>query len=134
MAAAEFVCLDRSDRDKARASLAEAAGRLASGVNIWIAPEGTRSPDGRMLPFKAGAFWLARETGPPVLPTTAVGSRDVLPSKGVSIRTAASAEVHFHAPIDPADFGHDGRKELADATRAAIEGGLPPALRSSAAA
>jgi 1-acyl-sn-glycerol-3-phosphate acyltransferase len=133
MAAAEFICLDRSDRDKARASLVEAAQRLASGVNIWIAPEGTRSADGRMLPFKAGAFWLALETGAKILPTTVVGSRDVLPSKGLSIRNGARTEVHFHAPIDPADFGRDGRKELAAATRAAIEGGLPPALRSSAA-
>ncbi len=128
MAAAEFVRLDRGNRRDAKESLRQAAERLASGVSVWIAPEGTRSSDGRLLPFKGGAFWLALETGARILPATVVGSRDVLPSKGVRVRTGQRAGVRFHAPIDPTEFGHARRAELLESVRLAIASGLPSHL------
>ena len=51
---------------------------LASGTHVWIAPEGTRSRSGKLLPFKKGAFHLAFEAGLPILPLTLQGTRDVL--------------------------------------------------------
>lgn len=128
MAAAEFVRLDRANRRAAKESLREAAERLASGVSIWIAPEGTRSEDGRLLPFKAGAFWLAHETGARILPATVVGSRDILPSKSTRIKSGQRAGVRFHAPVDTRAYGKERRKELLERVRLAVASGLPPEL------
>lgn len=128
MAASEFVRLDRANRREAKKSLGEAAARLRSGVSIWIAPEGTRSPDGRLLPFKGGAFWLALEAGARILPATIIGSRDVLPPLGVRVRSGQRAGVRFHAPVDPSAYGKERRKELMERVRLAVASGLPPEL------
>ena len=68
--AAGFISIDRSDRHRAIRSLDEARALLASGTHVWIAPEGTRSLSGQLLPFKKGAFYLAFEAGLPILPVT----------------------------------------------------------------
>jgi 1-acyl-sn-glycerol-3-phosphate acyltransferase len=133
MAAAEFVSLDRSDRRRARDGLRDAARRIASGVNVWIAPEGTRSPDGELLPFKRGGFMLAFEAGVRILPTTVIGSRKILPSKGVRVHMGQRAGVRFHPPVDPAAFGHERRAELVEEVRRAIASGLEPAPAGSSA-
>ena len=70
LVAAEFVELDRGDRNKARASIRVAQERLASGIHVWIAPEGTRSVTGRLASFKRGGFKLALDTGARILPVT----------------------------------------------------------------
>ena len=79
---AGFIAVDRSNRAKAIASLAIAKETLASGVHVWIAPEGTRSRTGELLPFKKGGFALALETGLPIRPVSVRGTRDALRAKG----------------------------------------------------
>ncbi len=136
MAAAEFVSLDRSDRRRAREGLRDAERRLASGVNVWIAPEGTRSTNGELLPFKRGGFMLALETGARILPTTVIDSRRILPSKSVRVHKGQRAGVRFHAPVDPSAFGHERRAELVEVVRSAIASGLErgPSVVAPAAA
>ena len=56
---------------------------LAAGVHIWIAPEGTRSPTGKLLPFKKRGFNLALEAELPVLPVSVRGTRNGLPARGM---------------------------------------------------
>jgi 1-acyl-sn-glycerol-3-phosphate acyltransferase len=102
-------------------------------VNVWIAPEGTRSPDGELLPFKRGGFVLALETGFRILPVTVVGSRDILPSKGLRVRRGQRAGVRFHAPVDPSEYGHARRAELVERVRDAIGAGLDGAAQSKRA-
>ena len=128
---AEFVSLDRGNKAKAREGILAAQQRIRSGVNVWIAPEGTRSPTGKLGPFKGGGFKLAIETETRILPVTLSGSRDVLPAKGAFVNKGQRVDVYVHAPIDPADFGaaSGGRDALTKAIRAAIEGSLPEALR-----
>jgi 1-acyl-sn-glycerol-3-phosphate acyltransferase len=122
-----FISIDRSDRNAAIRSLEQARELLASGTHVWIAPEGTRSKTGELLPFKKGAFYLALEARLPILPVTIRGTRDALPAHG--LRSSAGAEVHvtLHPGIDAgpfADRGKPGRAELMDLVRGVVEGDL----------
>ena len=110
MKAAEFIELDRSNRERAFAALERAKRTIASGINIWIAPEGTRSNDGALLPFKKGGFVMAQQTGVPILPVTIDGTRDILPAKDFRVRRGQRAKITFHPPIDP--MAYVDRREL----------------------
>jgi 1-acyl-sn-glycerol-3-phosphate acyltransferase len=124
---AGFIAIDRSDRIRAMRSLAEARALLASGTHVWIAPEGTRSPSGRLLPFKKGAFHLAFEAGLPILPVTLRGTRDVLAAHGVRSTGGVHVRVAIHAKIDPGPYterGKGGKADLLHEVRRVIESGL----------
>jgi 1-acyl-sn-glycerol-3-phosphate acyltransferase len=88
--------------------------------------EGTRSPDGRMLPFKKGPFFLAMDAGAPCIPVSIYGTEKIL-GKGSLRMKPGDAHVVFHSPIDPAGFAT--REELMEAVRAAIASGLPEWMR-----
>jgi 1-acyl-sn-glycerol-3-phosphate acyltransferase len=125
--AAGFIRIDRSDRHRAIRSLDEARSLLASGTHVWIAPEGTRSLSGQLLPFKKGAFYLAFEAGLPILPVTLRGTRDVLAAKGVLSTAGVSVHVTIHEKIDPRPYterGKVGRDDLMSDVRRVIESGL----------
>ena len=75
MRLANFIPVDRDGRlESARESVQAGSKVLAFGVNISTFPEGTRSRDGRLLPFKKGPFFLAMESGAPVVPISIWGS------------------------------------------------------------
>ena len=93
MREAGFVSIDRENRLRALESLEVAKKKLADGVHIWIAPEGTRSRTGELLPFKKGGFTLALEAGLPILPVAIKGTRDALEAKGFARPGAARARV-----------------------------------------
>lgn len=100
--AAGHISIDRSNRERAIASLDEAAQKIrreASAVVIF--PEGTRSRSGRLQPFKKGAFQLARSSGVAVVPTVVAGSRAVMPPGSWTIH-ANTIHVHFMPPV-PSD-------------------------------
>lgn len=125
MKAAGFVEIDRSDRARALAALERAKELMASGINVWIAPEGTRSDDGALLPFKRGGFMMAMQMGCPILPVSIVGSRDVLPAKDYRVQKGKTVRITFHDSIDPARFGPDGRDELMETVKRSIASVLP---------
>ena len=76
----EFIAVDRSGNPAdAQRSVAEAQRVLAKGVHITTFVEGTRSPDGRMLPFKKGPFFLAMAAGAPCIPVSIYGTETILP-------------------------------------------------------
>ncbi len=125
MRAAGFVEIDRSDHARALAALERAKQVMASGVHVWIAPEGTRSEDGRLLPFKRGGFVMAMQLGCPILPVSIVGSRDILPAKGFRVRKGKTVKITFHEPVEARAFGPDERDALMERVRAAIASALP---------
>ena len=127
--AAEFIEVDRHDKERARQSIALARARLESGLNVWIAPEGTRSATGRLGPFKKGGFVLALDTGARILPMTIEGTRFVLPPHTLAVRRGQRVIVRFHPPVDPAAYGYARRDELVATVRAAVASGLPEELR-----
>ena len=96
MKEAGFVRVTRSgDRAEAMAAMAECADAIRRGVNVWIAPEGTRSVDGKIAKFKKGGFILARDTGADIVPVAIDGSRDSLPKNTTVIQRGARVRVSF---------------------------------------
>ncbi|MEM9074931.1 MAG: lysophospholipid acyltransferase family protein [Myxococcota bacterium] len=124
MKAAGFISLDRSDHQKAMDALEEAKRVMTSGIHVWIAPEGTRSDDGALLPFRKGGFMMAIQSGAPILPVTINGTRDVLPAKDFRVRKGRQVTITYHPPIDPSDYGLERRNELIQTVRNQIESAL----------
>jgi 1-acyl-sn-glycerol-3-phosphate acyltransferase len=128
MRAAGFVPVDRSNGRAAMGSILAAVRVLHSGLGMLVFPEGTRSPDGKLLPFKKGPFHLAMAAGVPVVPITIVGSYEAWP-KGRPSLHPGEIVVNFHPPIDPHQFAR--KEQLLAAVRVAIHSGLPPQYQDS---
>src|ERR1035441_935333 len=124
----EFIAVDRTgSAAAAQESVAAAQRVLAKGVHITTFVEGTRSPNGRMLPFKKGPFFLAIGAGALCIPVSIHGTEKIL-RKGSLRMHPGPAYVVFHPPIDPARFAT--REELTQAVRNAIASGLPEWMRT----
>ncbi len=122
----DLVPVDRRNREAAIASVGQAADVMRKGLNMTIFPEGTRSPDGKLLPFKKGPFYLAMESGIPIVPVTIVGTHEIWP-KGRFRIAPGVATVVFHEPIYPTHF--EDRDALMEAVRKQIESALPQPYR-----
>ena len=122
MRMASLVPVDRSNREAAIASLGKASEVMRSGLHMSLFPEGTRSVDGRLLPFKKGPFHLAIDTGIPIVPVTVLGSLQMMPKGKVRIEPG-TARVVFHGAIDPGQM--KDRDQLMEAVRASIASSLP---------
>jgi 1-acyl-sn-glycerol-3-phosphate acyltransferase len=124
----EFIAVDRSGSARdAQESVAAAQRVLAKGVHITTFVEGTRSPDGRMLPFKKGPFFLAMGAGAPVVPVSIYGTESILGKGSLRIHPG-TAHIVFHPPIEPGEFAT--REELSQAVRTVIASGLPEWMRT----
>ncbi len=124
--ASGFVEIDRSRRERAVASLGDARSLLDAKTSVWIAPEGTRSPTGEMLPFKKGGFHLAQDTGASILPIAIDGTHRILSRNAVRSQQNVAVNVTIMPPIDPLAFEStsEGRSLLMAAVRQAIQRGL----------
>lgn len=126
MRQADLVPVDRADREAAIESVRAATNVLAKGLHMIIYPEGTRSRDGRLLPFKKGPFHLAMDSGVPVIPVTILGTFESWPKTRFALRPG-TATVIFHPPIDPRDVAD--REQLMVAVRESIASALPEGRR-----
>jgi 1-acyl-sn-glycerol-3-phosphate acyltransferase len=129
MHAAGFVAVNRSSSRSAIESVRDAVRVLQSGLGMLVFPEGTRSSDGKLLPFKRGPFHMAMEAGVPVVPITIIGSYEAWPKGRFSLRPG-DVVVNFHPPIDPRQFAR--KEELLVAVRFAIQSALPQQYQDSA--
>lgn len=124
----ELIPVDRGGgAESAQHSVAVARQVMDRGMHITTFVEGTRSRDGRMLPFKKGPFYLAMETGAPCVPVSIYGTEKMMRKGSISIRPG-TGHIVFHAPLDPANYAT--REELMEAMRASIASGLPEAMRA----
>ncbi len=125
---ADFVPVDRDGRvESAIESVNVARSVLEKGVHITTFVEGTRSRDGRLLPFKKGPFYLAMEAGAPVVPISIHGTEGMM-AKGSTRVRPGTAFITFHPPLAPHTFS--SRDELLQAVQTAIASGLPEWMRS----
>ncbi len=81
-----YIRLRRGDRASVEKMMRACERALAAGSSVMMFPEGTRSPDGRLRPFKPGAFMLAQRSGAPLLPIVVDGTAQALPKRGFVLR------------------------------------------------
>lgn len=124
MRRAGYIPIDRSDGRKALRSLDAAAKRIRAGASVVVFPEGTRTADGSLLPFKKGGFILAERAGVPIIPFTINGSMRVNPRNTVQLIRGAQISVRFGEPVPTSGAGALKGAELMERVRAAIEAGL----------
>ena len=125
-----LVPVDRGNRDAGIESVRAAKQVVQQGLNMTIYVEGRRSFDGKLLPFKKGPFYLAMESGVPVIPISIWGSEHMMTKGSLRIKPG-TAHLTFHPPIYPKEYAD--RDQLAQAVRAAISSGLPEWMRAEGA-
>ncbi len=129
MVAAEFPFIDRKNRHQAIKDLAFVRKLLEGGIVMWIAPEGTRSEDGHLAPFKKGAFITAIQAKATIIPIGIRGANAILPARTHQLNLNQTAEVHIGKPIDASPFTLDNKEELIEqvfqSIKQLVEGGAP---------
>ncbi|HEY5521692.1 MAG TPA: lysophospholipid acyltransferase family protein [Desulfuromonadaceae bacterium] len=93
-----YIPLDRGNGRKALQSMDEAATTIHNGKSVVLFPEGTRTPDGNLLPFKRGGFILARKADVPVIPVTINGSGRINPASEIRL-FSGNIHITLHPPV-----------------------------------
>lgn len=117
MSLAGYVGIDRDNPVEAMKNMEEASEKIRKGTSVLIFPEGTRSGSGRLLPFKRGAFVLAKKSGVPVVPVAINGTSDIMRRGGFLIRPSR-VRIRIGKPV-PA--GQSDEKEIRNKMKKAIE-------------
>ena len=114
-----MVFVDRSQRSQALASLQKAGKQVRDGATILAYPEGTRSVDGHILPFKKGPFVVAIEAGVPIVPVAIEGSHKLLPRGGFNLRPGP-VRLAIGTPIPTTGLRHGDVEALIKQVRDAV--------------
>lgn len=120
MGAAGYISIDRKGKKKALESIERAVASIREGASVLVFPEGTRSPDGRIHPFKKGGFTLAIKAGVPIVPISIQGSREVLPRSSLRVKPG-KIEIIVGRLIRTEDRSLADRGDLMEEVRKAIE-------------
>jgi 1-acyl-sn-glycerol-3-phosphate acyltransferase len=111
MRAGRFIFIDRQNAVSARRSIDEAVRRIESGQSVVIFPEGTRTRDGSLGPFKKGGFHLAMDSGAEIVPIAIRGTREVMP-RGSPLIRSGKVSLEIDEPIATAGLATADREAL----------------------
>ena len=100
------MAIDRTNRESAIRTTEAAAKRIQSGVSFAVFVEGTRAKPGELLPFKKGAFYMAKQAGVPVVPV-AIKNSDVLMGKGTGEARSGTIEMVLMSPVETVGVSTD---------------------------
>lgn len=125
-----YISIDRSNRKSAFASLAQAAATIRNGTSVLIFPEGTRSLDGKVLPFKKGGFVLAVDSGVPIVPVIIRGTRESMPKGRFSIRPEPIT-MKILAPVETAGYTRKTKDALLETIRSIFIDNLEKDVRGA---
>ena len=121
---AKLVPVDRGDKDAAAESVDKAVQYLKEGLSFCVFPEGTRSRDGRLLPFKRGTFLMAIRAEAWVVPVSLAGTQRLMRKGGWTIHPG-EVVVRYGQAINAAEYSEDQRDELRQRVQALVAAGLP---------
>jgi 1-acyl-sn-glycerol-3-phosphate acyltransferase len=124
MRMANLVPVDRENREAAAGTVDTSVKYLREGLSFAVYPEGTRSHDGRLLPFKKGAFLIAIRAGVPVVPVSIVGAQDLLRKGEWSVRPG-EVIVRFGQAVDVSAYTVEQRADLMARVEELVAAGLP---------
>ena len=119
MSGAGYVKIDRSNRESAFKSIDQVAAKMKNGVSVMIFPEGTRSEDGNVKPFKKGGFVMAVDTGAPIVPVILRGTRSIM-AKGSWRINPGDVTLSIEKPIDTTGYTRDTKEDLIKIVRSVI--------------
>ena len=119
MLGAGYVKIDRFNRESAFKSIDEVASRMKNGVSVMIFPEGTRSEDGDLKPFKKGGFVMAVDSGVPIVPVILKGTRSIMAKSSLRINRGA-VEMQIAKPIDTTGYSRETKQDLMEQVRRVI--------------
>jgi 1-acyl-sn-glycerol-3-phosphate acyltransferase len=119
MRRAGHISINRGSTEEAVAALRRAAREIRPGVSPFLYPEGTRTRDGSLQPFKKGGFRLALESGLPIVPVTILGTRGLLPRDSFVFRPGP-VEMHLDPPIPTAGLDESDLPTLMQKVRDAM--------------
>ncbi|HKS80626.1 MAG TPA: lysophospholipid acyltransferase family protein [Candidatus Acidoferrales bacterium] len=125
MLQAKFVPVDRADREAAVASVDKAVLYLKDGLSFAVFPEGTRSRDGHLRPFKKGTFVMAIQAGVPIVPVCLIGAQKLM-RKGSRALYPGEVIVRFLPPVDASQYTFEQRGELLSRVEKLVADALPP--------
>lgn len=111
MRKAGYISIDRNNRESAFESLETAAEKIKNGVSVLIFPEGTRSRDGKLQPFKKGGFIMAIDSGVPIVPVIISGARAIM-TKGKFRVNPGQIRMSIQQPIDTTVYSRDTKEAL----------------------
>jgi 1-acyl-sn-glycerol-3-phosphate acyltransferase len=134
MLAARFPKIDRANPEAAKRSLARSAERLrGTGISVVLFPEGTRSRDGQVAPFKKGAFFVARDLGVPLVPLAMEGTGAAMRKGSLRVR-GGCVRISIGPPIDVRARSEEERDAVMAEARALVLAGLAELRRGPASA
>jgi 1-acyl-sn-glycerol-3-phosphate acyltransferase len=113
MRMAKYIAVDRGNKDSKAEMMDKSAQSLRKGISIMMFPEGTRSHDGDIAPFKLGAFQLALSTDKSILPVIVDGTGGILPKHGFMFSSGNNLKIKVLDPVHPGSFGTANPEELA---------------------
>ncbi len=113
----EFISIDRHNREQSRKDLKKAKEKMLDGIVLWIAPEGTRSNDGKLAEFKKGGFHLALDTQALIIPIVVKDIHKVQAGKDLTLYLDQTIEVEVCEPVDSLDYSVESRREFVNAVR-----------------
>ncbi len=124
IAALGYIPVERDDPREGLRSLIACAERVREGYSVVVFPEGTRSPDGRLLPFKTAGFLIPIKAGVPAVPVAILGTRKILPKGSLFVRPG-EVRVIIGAPIPTEGLTKRDKDRLAQEVRAFLERFIP---------
>jgi len=111
-----YIPIERGSPKKAYRSMLQAAEKVKEGVSVIIFPEGTRSPDGNLQPFKKGVFLIALKSQAPILPIAIRGTGKIMP-KGDWRIYPGNVQIIVGPPIETAGVPPEKEGELSERVR-----------------
>jgi 1-acyl-sn-glycerol-3-phosphate acyltransferase len=124
MRRAQFIPVDRGDRESAGAAVSVVTQNLKEGLSYAVFAEGTRSPDGRLRPFRKGAFSMAIDAGVFIVPVSIAGTLNLMKKGNWGIRPG-DVIVRFGPAVNAAQYPTDRRAELIARVESLVAAGLP---------